>query len=173
MLIQLLHALGIVTVNEQLVKRCIGILLNVSFNPSIGFPAYPDIYSMVCDFKASLTVPPSTPCSFSTLAAYPDDPESLPPAIFKAIYGDKKPVKVILDRLESTLRHIPMRKNSELLKANTPTGGVGNVLGGQQPAINQLAALLGRDSFAYVIPLPSYVRTPYRHPIVLCNWSRS
>ena len=63
---------------------------------------------MVGDFKVALTVPPTIPCAFSTQAVYPDDPAQLPAGLFTAVYGDKSPVKVTLDRLEST---IPMRKN--------------------------------------------------------------
>ena len=54
LLTQRINALGIRTVNEQLVKRLVAILLIVGFDPNSGFPPYSSIYEMVKDVKNSI-----------------------------------------------------------------------------------------------------------------------
>jgi hypothetical protein len=139
----LLHGLGIHVINEALIKRIIGVLLVVSFSPSTGFPSYKAIYDMVQDFKEAVTTPPTTPVVFSILGNYPDDPKDLPRMLYDSLYsGDRQPVKVTLDRLNQTLRHVPMRKNSALLNgaqaAHKPVDTMSC-----QSLVSQLSIVLG------------------------------
>ena len=111
--------LGITNLSEQTVKRGMAFLLALAAPDLSQMPTYEDMYEEVQVFKRSWeSLKQDAGPSQVGLLAYPDDPSSLPKALFDRAYRTADPPMGKDVRAGIWLAHIPMRSTSKLLKKN-------------------------------------------------------
>jgi hypothetical protein len=115
-LVSTLRDVGVNYCHEQTVKWCIALLVAMQAERMQKLPRYADIFVAVGDFKSAFHSCPSK-CK-SKVQDYPSDPTTLPPELYqKLCSGDEKPINRDILRLAQTAdNHIPLRKDSKLLK---------------------------------------------------------
>jgi hypothetical protein len=115
-LIMRMRALGLRDIEEQTVKWAVAILINCFMVANGGnWPSYHYIYQQVQEFKATWTTT-ARPSSQPWMATYPQDPNSLPPAMFLACYGEEAPIYRDMPMLHTILLNMVMRSSSKFLR---------------------------------------------------------
>lgn len=112
--------LGLMHPHEQTVKWAIAVVALAVGESNGVFPSYGSIFGMVQDFKSVMEAS-RKPWAFGYLVIYPDKPADLPSEVFAHAYdGSDLPVVQVWDRLAVTAEsHVPLRKNSALIKKET------------------------------------------------------
>jgi len=117
------NLLGVRWAHEQTMKWALALLLVAHF-PEL--PSYPEIFKLLHDFKHAVdTMRKESDAPY--LIHYPPFPAELPEEIRRQAYDDADPpVSVHLEGMDVVAdNHIPMRKNSKLLRSaptEAPTG---------------------------------------------------
>jgi len=118
--------LGLRYAHEQTVKWSVAVLAVLMTESSGQYPQYSFLYNQVQEFKA-LMESIRRPAVLPHLLEYPASPADLSKDMFDHAYDEGDgPVQVELDRLAvCAAQHIPLRSNSNLLKApSAPTSNV-------------------------------------------------
>ncbi|CAE7650334.1 unnamed protein product [Symbiodinium sp. CCMP2592] len=111
--------LGLRNLTEQTVKKGLAFLLALAAGELSQMPTYEEIYEEVQVFKRSWeSVKTDAEPTEVGLLTYPDDPSSLPKALFDRAYKAEDPPMGKDVRAGIWLAHIPMRSTSKLLQKN-------------------------------------------------------
>lgn len=134
-------SVGCVDPDEQSLKWLLATLLLAHY-PEI--PTYQQIYNKLQDLKQSYAAERKS-VPHEQLATFPEDPKELPASIFNAAYPDEadKPLKLVIQGINTVAENIPLRKNSKLLKGKSTgraevnaalaKGNLGNAYGEGHP----------------------------------------
>ncbi|CAE7026696.1 unnamed protein product [Symbiodinium sp. CCMP2592] len=111
--------LGLRNLTEQTVKKGLAFLLALAAAELSQMPTYEEIYEEVQVFKRSWeSVKTDAGPTEVGLLTYPDDPSSLPKALFDRAYKAEDPPMGKDVRAGIWLAHVPMRSTSKLLQKN-------------------------------------------------------
>jgi hypothetical protein len=108
------NAIGLGNPDEQAEKWMLAMLLLIHYRE---LPSYKEIYSKLLDLKKAFISERRT-FGLEHITQYPEQPRDLPPSVYASAYpaGGAQPVAVQLHGVRTVADHIPLRKNSKLLK---------------------------------------------------------
>jgi hypothetical protein len=108
-------SLGVNHPDEQCLKWLLALLVVVCYDE---LPDYKLIYAKLSDLKQAF-IAERKAYPLAHVAEYPQTPSELSADMFKYAYGDEQPVTVYLQGINGIAEnHIPLRKNSKLLKGS-------------------------------------------------------
>lgn len=112
------NAMGVTNPDEQALKWLLAILLLAHYE---SLPSYKEIYQKLQELKACFATERKA-FPFERMIVYPDTPHELSEDIYSHAYtGDDVPVSCYVPGLTNIAEnHIPLRKNSKLLKQGKP-----------------------------------------------------
>ena len=116
----LANRLGCTHPHEQTYKNWLTLVLLSHYTV---WPRYSLVYSLLQQFKGDVRTLRKK-CSFTKIASYPQVPFELPTEIFEIMFPDEPPTVIDIPRFQVTAdNHVPLRKNSKLIKNELAAAG--------------------------------------------------
>jgi len=107
------NKVGCVNPCEQSLKWLLAMLLVLQYEE---LPTYQQIYNKLQDLKQSFAAEKKM-FDFEHVVEFPAEPSGLPKAVYDVAYPEgKPPVALVVHGVRTVASHIPLRKNSKLLK---------------------------------------------------------
>jgi len=116
----LANKLGCTHPHEQTYKNWLTLVLLSHYTV---WPRYSLVYSLLQQFKGDVRTLRKK-CPFPKIASYPEVPFALPTEIFEIMFPDEPPIVIDIPRFQVTAdNHVPLRKNSKLIKNELAAAG--------------------------------------------------